>query len=212
MIDKSYLEPIEFQFMSNSTGFSIVSFATSNLHKFTEVKAIFDQQTSISLEYLKISLLEIQSASLEEVAAFSLEECAKRTEKTNFFVEDTGLFIESLHGFPGVYSAFVLETIGLNGILTLLKNNSSRNASFQSVIALRLGNITKFFTGQIEGQISRQISSSGWGYDPLFIPNSDGRRTFGEMAEEKNLISHRYIATLKLIKFLNKNINRVKSR
>jgi XTP/dITP diphosphohydrolase len=198
--------------MSNSTGFSIVNFATSNFHKFTEVKAIFDQQTSISLEHLKISLLEIQSASLEEVAAFSLEECAKRTEKTNFFVEDTGLFIESLHGFPGVYSAFILETIGLNGILTLLKGNSSRNAVFQSVIALKFGNIKKFFTGQIEGQISKRISSLGWGYDPIFIPNSDEKRTFGEMGEEKNLISHRYIATLKLIKFLNKNINRVKNR
>ena len=126
------------------------------------------------------------------------------TDKSNFFVEDTGLFIESLHGFPGVYSAFVLETIGLNGILTLLNNRSSRNAVFRSVIALKLGNITKFFTGQIEGQISKQISSLGWGYDPIFIPNSDIRRTFGEMGEEKNLISHRYIATKELIGFLNK--------
>ncbi|MHA2073936.1 MAG: non-canonical purine NTP pyrophosphatase [Candidatus Hodarchaeales archaeon] len=196
--------------MSKSAGFPAVSFATSNFHKFTEIKTIFDQKTSIYLEHLKISLLEIQSASLEEVAAFSLNECARMTENSKFFVEDTGLFIESLLGFPGVYSAYILETIGLNGIMTLMKNSSSRKAAFQSVIALKLGNITKFFTGQIKGHISKRISDIGWGYDPIFIPDCDGKRTFGELGEEKNIISHRFIATQKLIEFLNRNLNKVK--
>ena len=118
--------------MSNSTEFPVVGFATTNFHKFVEVKSIFNQKTPIRLVHLNISLLEIQSASLEEVAAFSLRECEKKTNSYAFFVEDTGLFIESLHGFPGVYSAYVLETIGLNGILTLMKGNTSRNAVFQT--------------------------------------------------------------------------------
>ncbi len=87
--------------MLNSVEFPILTFASSNLHKFTEIKEIFEQKTSIKLDHLKISLLEIQSASLEEVAAFSLNECVRNTDKDLIFVEDSGLFIDCLNGFPG---------------------------------------------------------------------------------------------------------------
>lgn len=196
--------------MFNLVEFPIVTFASSNLHKFTEIKEIFKQKTSIKLDHLNISLIEIQSASLEEVAAFSLNECVRNTNKDLTFVEDSGLFIDCLNGFPGPYSAFILNTIGLNGILNLLNSAPNRKAIFQSSIALRFQNQTKIFTGQVNGKISTQISDFGWGYDPIFIPDSDGKRTFGELGDKKNEISHRFIAAGKLIEFLNNQLHLVK--
>lgn len=196
--------------MFNLVEFPIVTFASSNLHKFTEIKEIFKQKTSVKLDHLNISLIEIQSASLEEVAAFSLNECVRNTNKDLTFVEDSGLFIDCLNGFPGPYSAFTLNTIGLNGILNLLNSAPNRKAIFQSSIALRFQNQTKIFTGQVNGKISTQISDFGWGYDPIFIPDSDGKRTFGELGDKKNEISHRFIAAGKLIEFLNNQLHLVK--
>ncbi len=181
-------------------------FATSNLNKFAEIKEIFSQKTTIRLDHLNISLLEIQSTSLEEVAIFSLKECVKIIGNTSVFVEDTGLFIECLNGFPGPYSAFIINTIGLNGILTLLNGKENRKAVFQSCIALKFENKIKTFSGQIKGKISRHKSNSGWGYDPIFIPECNGIRTFGELGQEKNTISHRFLATMKLIKYLNSKL------
>ena len=196
--------------MFNSVEFPIVTFASSNLHKFTEIKEIFIQKTSIKLDHLNISLLEIQSASLEEVAAFSLNECVRNIDKDLIFVEDSGLFINCLNGFPGPYSAFILNTIGLNGILSLLNNVPNRKSIFQSTIALKFQNQTKIFTGQVNGKIAMQISDFGWGYDPIFIPDCDGKRTFGELGDKKNEISHRFIAVGKLIEFLNNQLHLVK--
>jgi XTP/dITP diphosphohydrolase len=181
----------------------MVLFATSNLHKFDEISQIFSQKTTIKLDHLDISLLEIQSASLEEVAIFSLKECVRITGNNSVFVEDTGLFIDCLNGFPGPYSAFIINTIGLNGILTLLNGRRNRKAVFQSCIALKFEDTIEIFSGQVEGQISEQISDVGWGYDPIFIPDCDGKRTYGELGQKKNTISHRYLATIKLIKYLN---------
>ncbi|MFX0087199.1 MAG: RdgB/HAM1 family non-canonical purine NTP pyrophosphatase [Candidatus Hodarchaeota archaeon] len=181
----------------------MVLFVTSNLNKFVEIKEIFKQNTTIKLDHLNISLIEIQSASLEEIAIFSLKECIKITGNSSVFVEDTGLFIESLNGFPGPYSAFIINTIGLNGILTLLNGRKNRKAIFQSCIALKFEDKIKTFSGQIKGQISRHISNAGWGYDPIFIPECNGKRTFGELGQKKNTMSHRFLAAMKLINYLN---------
>ena len=52
--------------------------------------------------------------------------------KKPVIIEDDGLFINSLDGFPGPYSSYVFKTIGNKGILNLLKNN--RKAKFVSII------------------------------------------------------------------------------
>ena len=190
----------------------MVLFATSNLNKFAEINEVFSQKTTIKLEHLNISLLEIQSASLEEVAIFSLKECAKITGNNSVFVEDAGLFIDCLNGGPGPYSAFIINTIGLNGILTLLNGRKNRKAVFQSCIALKFKEKIKIFSGQVEGQISKHISNTGWGYDPIFIPENH-TKTFAQMrTEEKNEFSHRGKSLEKLINyFKNKGIENIKS-
>jgi XTP/dITP diphosphohydrolase len=148
------------------------------------------------------NLVEIQSSDLEEIAIFSVKNCAETINYECFFVEDSGLFIKQLNGFPGPYSAYIFRTLGLKGILTLMERFENREAYFQSSIALKTRNEIKVFSEQVQGIISQRISDSGWGYDPIFVPNYDGSLTYGELGPKKNTLSHRFRATQGLINFL----------
>jgi XTP/dITP diphosphohydrolase len=194
--------------MLDSNNKPFITFATSNTNKFREVKSLFDQ-TSIQLKHLNttdIRILEIQSSNLEEIATFALKSCIQHFNIDLIFVEDSGIFIKELNNFPGPYSSYVLETIGLKGILTLMSDITDRKAFFQSSIAIKIRKEIKMFSGVVEGQISTKISSSGWGYDPIFIPESNGVYTFGELGSQKLKISHRYQATVKLIDYLKNSV------
>ncbi|MFX1516503.1 MAG: non-canonical purine NTP pyrophosphatase [Promethearchaeota archaeon] len=190
--------------MLNSTRSIEIFFVTSNLHKYDEINAIFMQYTSIQLKLLQINLVEIQSSNLEEIAIFSLKKCAEITDHDCIFVEDSGLFITQLQGFPGPYSAYIFKTLGLKGILTLMEGFKNREAYFQSTIALKIEDRIETFSERVHGIISEKITDSGWGYDPIFIPKSDGVLTYGELGPKKNFLSHRFFATQKLINFLKK--------
>jgi XTP/dITP diphosphohydrolase len=182
-------------------------FGTSNIHKYKEIKTIFDKSTSIQVKHASISPLEIQSDDLEVIAKFSLDSCVKKIKKCPLFVEDSGLFITSLNGFPGPYSAYVFKTIGNKGIMKILEGEKDRRAYFQSTLALSLEEETLIFTAVVDGKISNEISHSGWGYDPIFIPDSNPAFTFGDLGDEKMWISHRYFATKKMITYLEKLFN-----
>ncbi|MFX1505578.1 MAG: non-canonical purine NTP pyrophosphatase [Promethearchaeota archaeon] len=175
---------------------------TSNLHKYNEINTIFKQYTSIQLRLHQTNLVEIQSSDLEEIAIFSLKKCAETIKHEYIFVEDSGLFIKELNGFPGPYSAYIFRTLGLKGILTLMEKFKNREAYFQSSIALKIRDDIKVFSERVQGAISLRISDSGWGYDPIFIPKFDGILTYGELGFKKNMFSHRFRATLGLINFL----------
>jgi len=181
-----------------------IGFVSSNVQKYSEISKVFLQKSKIQLRFLRMTLTEIQSSDLEEIAKFSLETCFQKNFTIPYFVEDSGLFIESLEGFPGPYSSYILKTIGLWGVLKLLEDKDNRKAFFQSSIALHFNNKIFLFTGRVNGNISTSISKSGWGYDPIFIPSKGDGKTFGELAEIKNRLSHRYLAVTKLISFLNK--------
>ncbi|MCL4436961.1 MAG: XTP/dITP diphosphatase [Thaumarchaeota archaeon] len=172
----------------------VVKFATGNLHKFKEAQAIlFD--TGIQLEMISSAkALEIQSDDLTEIAVASLRDTHIR-ERGPLIVEDAGLFVESLNGFPGPYSAYVNRTLGCDGILRLLTGTKSRNAEFRSAIAytdddLRLK--VKTFLGVVKGRIADEMRGQrGFGFDPIFIPTGYDM-TFAEMGiEEKSQLSHR---------------------
>ena len=135
---------------------------------------------------------EIQSNSLKKIANHKSYQ-AFQTCKKPVIVEDDGLFIESLDGFPGPYSSYVFKTIGNKGILNLLKKN--RKAKFVSVISYCDKKNSKSFESKLDGIISQKISGNGWGYDPIFIP-SKLKLTFAKL-ENKNQISHRYKALKK---------------
>ena len=90
--------------------------------------------------------------------------------KKPLIIEDDGIFINSLNGFPGPYSSYIFKTIGNKGILNLLKQN--RKAKFVSIITYCDKNILESFDAKIDGSISKSVKGKGWGYDPIFIPNN----------------------------------------
>ena len=168
---------------------------SSNTHKYHEAKKILDS-FGIHLGFLKSNLEEIQSNSLHDIAIKKAQEAFSKFKKP-IIIEDDGLFVDSIEGFPGPYSSYAFKTIGNKGILNLLKNN--RKAKFVSIITFCDKAVIKSFEGKLDGKISKMQKGKGWGYDPIFIPNNS-TKTFAEM-NDKNELSHRYKALKKFSKW-----------
>jgi XTP/dITP diphosphohydrolase len=181
-----------------------VLFASSNRNKFEEVNSVLFS-AGIIVEYRNMLIKEIQSDSLEHIAE-EKSKAAYSKLSSPVLVEDDGLFIECLNGFPGQYSAYVYQTIGNIGILKLLEGILIRSASFISVFAFYDGKNSYSFLGKTHGRIATVICKGGWGFDGVFIPdNCDS--TFGELQQQKNkeLFSHRAKALNKFKKWYLNN-------
>ena len=170
-------------------------FVSSNNHKYQEAKIILDS-FGIKLGFIKSTLEEIQSNSLKEIALCKAKDAFSKCKKP-LIIEDDGIFINSLNGFPGPYSSYIFKTIGNKGILNLLKQN--RKAKFVSIITYCDKNILESFDAKIDGSISKSVKGKCWGYDPIFIPNNS-QKTFAEL-NNKNELSHRYKALKKFSKW-----------
>jgi len=177
-------------------------FVSSNYHKYQEAKKIL-RSFGINLGFFKYELEEIQSDSLKEIASKKAQHAFQKYRKP-IIIEDDGIFIDSLSGFPGPYSSYVFKTIGNKGILQLLKQN--RKAKFVSIISFCDAKNSKSFEAKIDGSISKIKKGEGWGYDPIFIPKNLNK-TFAEL-DNKNEISHRYKA---LKKFSNWYLHKLES-
>ena len=163
----------------------MIYFVTSNKGKYAEARALFEDLVQKDIGYT-----EIQADSLEEVAAYGIMEVAARLDRP-VMIEDAGLFVHALQGFPGVYSAYVQKTIGNAGILRLMEGVERRTAHFKSVVAYaEPGREPVMFKGEVHGEIGfEERGRKGFGYDPIFYV---GEKSMGEMEiEEKNRISHR---------------------
>ncbi len=171
---------------------NLIIFATGNLHKYREVSSILSEY-DISVQRADTKRLEIQSDSIEEIAKTSAKQVAS-LHTFGTLVEDSGLFIDSLRGFPGPYSSYVYQTLGNQGILELMRETEPRTASFKSVLAYAKGNDSPvLFSGIAPGRISKlSKGTQGFGFDPIFIPDEGEGKTFGQMGlREKNRLSHR---------------------
>lgn len=177
-----------------------IYFATSNKHKFLEASEILASK-GVKVKHLSFKYNEIRAESVEEVALDAVDVAYKQSKKP-VFVEDTGLFIDALNGFPGTYSAWVFRKINATGILHLMKGESDRNAEFRTCIAYSDGKETKTFLGVCKGSISeKSLGTSGFGYDPIFIPKG-AVATFAQSIELKSTLSHRYKALTALANYL----------
>jgi XTP/dITP diphosphohydrolase len=184
-------------------------FATNNAHKLAEVKAILEPQfTIISLNELNCNDEIPETADTLQGNALLKATYIHDKFGLDCFADDTGLEIVELNGEPGVYSARYAgednnSVNNMNKVLTLLENKTNRKACFRTVIALFQSEKTIFFEGRINGNIALlPQGESGFGYDPIFIPEGF-QRSFAQLSsEEKNKISHRALAVKKLIEFL----------
>ena len=182
-----------------------IVFVTGNRHKVEEVNVVLRRCGYEAVPQANTVKMEIQSESLEEVAALAAA-AAYTAIRRPLIVEDAGLFIKQLNGFPGPYSSYVYKTIGIRGVLKLLEGVDDREAEFVSVIALAYSGGVRLFKGTVRGTIAEQPrGSGGFGFDPVFVPEGY-TRTFAEMSvEEKTAVSHRGKAAQELCEWLVSN-------
>lgn len=217
-----------------------VWFLTSNAGKLAEATHHFSKlgMTVRALEVPEGSIIEPQASTLEEVAEAKILQAMKHLpyEGAMVLVEDAGLFVDALDGFPGVYSSYVHETVGNAGMLRLLahllsedpaRSKRLRSASFQAVAALWDGHEIHLGKGVCKGSIAHDVEGEGgFGYDPIFIPSDldeEGRpldpetlgavsthgQTFGSVdAQMKHQFSHRRRALDDIVEQVQHLVNR----
>lgn len=176
-----------------------VTFVTSNRHKVEEVRALLGTQ-GVRVRWSARALPEIQAETLEEVVREKIR--AARGLRGTVLVEDSGLFIPALGGFPGVYSAPVLGMWGFGPLLELTRRRDPR-ATFRTVAAVRHSARVRLFTGEVRGRIARSPrGTGGFGYDPIFVP-AGSRQTYAEWSpDRKRSESHRARAMNKVANYL----------
>lgn len=163
-----------------------VRFVTGNEGKVREAREYLREP----IEQVAYDYTEIQADDLGEIAARGAREAfAELGGGEGVVADDTGLSVEALDGFPGPYSAYVEDTIGIEAIPRLLADEEDRRARFRTVVAYADSEGVETFEGSVGGTIVSPRGEGGFGFDPIF--EYDGR-TFAEMGvEEKNAISHR---------------------
>jgi len=197
--------------------------ATNNKDKIKELKEYFSGYTVdfITLEdiKLKLSVHETGKTFLEN-AMIKAKAVAKHVNKT-VVADDSGLQIDALRGFPGVYSARWMyphpQEEKNKEIIRLMQPHKSRKAQFTCALVIHYPHKEmRFFVGTTTGKITKECvdSSNGFGYDPLFF-SDELEKTFGEASiEEKNKVSHRGRAAEKLLQCLidKKLITKIKKK
>ncbi len=184
-------------------------FATNNSNKVVEVRSLLNDGFKIlSLEEAGIDIDIPEPFNTLEENAIEKADVIYKLKGISCFAEDTGLEVNALRGEPGVKSArYAGEERSfennIDKLLDNLKGIRNRNAQFRTVICLTINGKHNIFEGECKGAIiSEKRGTSGFGYDPVFVP--DGAiKTFAEMSlPEKNIYSHRKKATEKLITYL----------
>jgi len=184
-------------------------FATHNQHKVTELKALMPDHINIK------SLTDIgcHTEIIEDANTFKGNALLKANYVTKHyglpcFADDSGLEVQALDGAPGVFSARYAgkennANANMGKLLKALENSPNRSAQFRTVIAYVNGNDSQFFQGICPGEILKQRQGdSGFGYDPIFLPQGYDK-SFAQMTlEQKGAISHRGLAVAKLITYL----------
>ena len=191
----------------------LIFFHTGNGHKLNEASQAMSK-LQIKIRSLRdispsISVVEPQGEDCAHVARSKIMQVLHLVEhKLNgnwLMVEDSGLFVDALGGFPGVYSSYVHSTVGIEGIVKLLEVKEDTSASYISSIAFWDGERIHSVQGHCKGRISPESrGDGGFGYDPIFIPEAGDDRTFSEMnLREKTSLSHRTMALKKMVEKLN---------
>ena len=160
---------------------------TGNPHKAEEMAAFLEG--TVEVEHVPLDCPEYRD---DEVGPIAREKArfAYETLCRPLIVDDTGFFVSALRGFPGPYAAYVLRTLGNEGMLRLLEDAADRSAFFVTAVAYADADGIRLFEGRLDGEITTAPrGSEGFGYDPIFAV---GDRTLAELPlAEKNRFSHR---------------------
>lgn len=177
----------------------MLKFATTNEDKVAEARSHLRGVTDV--EQYDYDYLEIQSDDLVPIAERGARESFDAQDGDDpVIVDDTGLFIRGLDGFPGPYAAYVEHTLGVERVWEVASDLEDRRAVFRCIIGYADEDGVETFEGTVRGTLVAPRGEGGFGYDPIFA--YDGT-TFAEMStEEKNAFSHRARALTKLADWL----------
>jgi len=184
-------------------------FATNNKNKLKEVQAMLTNFEIVSLASINCFDDIPETAKTLEGNAIIKANFITNNYSLNCFGDDTGLEVEALNNEPGVYSARYAgeennAEANMKKLLKELEHKTNRKAQFRTAIALNIQGKQFIFEGVCKGTIlTQKQGKSGFGYDPIFMPNGFNK-SFAEMTMiEKGAISHRGKAIEKLVSFLN---------
>jgi len=184
--------------------------ASGNSSKLTEIRQMMPQ----SFEIVSMKELGFTGDIPETADTFAGNALLKARFISNKFMvnslaDDSGLEVEALSGRPGVYSARFAgpgssAQQNIDRLMAEMEGVTNRKARFVAVLALVLEGQEFLFEGFVNGTISQQqAGNSGFGYDPVFIPEGYSQ-TFAMLSPDlKNRLSHRRMAIDKLVAFLN---------
>lgn len=152
-----------------------INYVTESWAKIASAKQILEP-LGFFVDNIKMETIEIQSDDIEEVAKYSAKQASEKL-KCNVLKNNSGLFIEALNGFPGVYTHYADDTLGEDGIIKLLDGIENRKAYFKEVLAYcEYGKDSITFMGITEGTIAKEKSGTfGWSYDFIFIPDGENK-------------------------------------
>lgn len=176
-------------------------FITGNKHKFAEAKAVLPE-----LEQLDIDLPEIQEINPKIVLKAKLEE-ARKLHQGNFVVEDTSLYLECINGLPGPLFKWFFKAIGREGVVNLTKKMGDNRVEAKTEVAYYLtqGGIS-YFEGVVKGYVVDPRGESGFGWDPIFMPEGFDK-TYAQVNDEEKakigMDKPRKLAFEKLKEYLN---------
>ena len=188
--------------------------ATNNKHKLLEVREILSPHKIIvyGLGDLasKLEDVEENGKTYAENALIKAKAVQKLTTMP-IIADDSGLEIMALNNEPGLHSARYASSLGghdnaIKEILKRLKNVKDRSARFVcDIVLLNTDKNPLIFEGIAEGTIAKEnMGEGGFGYDPIFISKETGQ-CFALMHEEKNTVSHRAKALMKMLTYLKIN-------
>jgi non-canonical purine NTP pyrophosphatase (RdgB/HAM1 family) len=165
-----------------------ITLITGNVGKAAEYAAML----GIEVTQARAELTEVQSLDVAHVAARKAADAYAQLREP-VLVDDTGLTIHAWNGLPGALVAWFLDTVGPQGILDMAAAITDRRATVSTALGYADATGVQVFTGTVDGSLATEpCGTSGFGYDPIFIPDGGGHRTYAQMtSEEKNKISHR---------------------
>ena len=185
---------------------SALFFVSSNSGKLQEYQKLL---SPFAVQSLNLSLEELQIEQLKQLCEHKLAEAVKKTQPlppNNLFIEDTALYFQEWKSFPGVFIKWMLQSLEPEGIYRSLQA-FGKTARAECCIAFHnsLSKKNYYFKSHLAGTIVSPRGEKNFGWDSIFVPQGH-QKTFAEMDnEEKNSISHRYLAAQKFLAFLKES-------
>lgn len=179
-----------------------ITYVTGNWAKVASAKS-FLEPLGFEIDNIKMDTPEIQADDVDEVASYSAKWAA---EKLGIPVlkNDSGIFVNALKGFPGVYSHYVDDTLGEDGLLKLMEGIDDRTAYFKEVLAYCVpGEEPITFESITKGRLDTKKSGEyGWSWDFIFIPEGE-EKTLGCFPDDERWNYWNQDAYKKLAKYLD---------